>query len=114
MEQEASKQFKQPQPSPTQALHFPSSSGMPHTLNLTSSSASALLSLEHIRTVLQRLADTIVFQLIERAQFRQNAKMYQPGAFPELREREGWEKSWTEWFLKETESAHPKVRRWEA
>ncbi|KDN47542.1 chorismate mutase [Tilletiaria anomala UBC 951] len=87
---------------------------MPHTLNLTSSPAASLLSLSHIRSVLQRLEDTIVFQLIERAQFKLNRCMYLPGAFPELTKKEGWEGSWTEWFLKESESAHAKVRRWEA
>ncbi len=98
----------------TQPLHAPSLTAMPHTLNLTSTNAATLLSLDYIRSVLQRLEDTIVFQLIERAQFKHNAKMYQPEAFPELKQKEGWDKSWTEWFLKETESAHAKVRRWEA
>lgn len=87
---------------------------MPHTNNLSGASAGELLSLEHIRSTLQRLEDTIVFQLIERAQFSANAPMYAPGAIPELAEREGWHKSWTEWFLRESEQAHAKVRRWEA
>lgn len=73
-----------------------------------------ILSLNYIRSVLQRLEDTILFQLIERAQYAHNAVMYRPGAIPELREKEQWDKSWTEWFLKETESAHSKVRRWQA
>jgi hypothetical protein len=73
-----------------------------------------ILSLNYIRSVLQRLEDTILFQLIERAQYAHNAVMYQPGAIPELQEKEHWDKSWTEWFLKENESAHSKVRRWQA
>ncbi|KAF7314284.1 Chorismate mutase [Mycena kentingensis (nom. inval.)] len=42
------------------------------------------LSLERIRGVLVRLEDTIIFSLIERAQFAQNPRIYQRGAFPEL------------------------------
>ena len=63
------------------------------------------LSLERIRSVLTRLEDTIIFGLIERAQFAYNPKMYQRGAFTELAEL-GFEGSWLEWFLKETESFH--------
>ncbi|PWN29079.1 chorismate mutase [Jaminaea rosea] len=85
-----------------------------NVFNLATSSASQILSLESIRSVLQRLEDTIVFQLIERAQFARNAPMYYPGAFPELIEKEGWHASWVEWFLKETEGAHAKCRRWDA
>jgi chorismate mutase len=78
------------------------------------SSTPDVLSLAYIRSILQRLEDTILFQLIERGQSAHNAAMYRPGAFKELREKEGWDKSWVEWFLKETESAHAKLRRWQA
>lgn len=83
-------------------------------LNSIFSRPDEALSLGFIRSILQRLEDTILFQLIERGQNAHNEKMYQPGAFPELVEKEHWSKSWTEWFLKETESAHAKVRRWQA
>jgi chorismate mutase len=63
------------------------------------------LSLDRIRNVLTRLEDTILFQLIERAQFAHNPIMYQPKAFPELVAL-GFEGSWLEWFLKEIESFH--------
>lgn len=63
------------------------------------------LSLERIRSVLTRLEDTIIFGLIERAQFAYNPKMYQRGAFTELADL-GFDGSWLEWFLKETESFH--------
>lgn len=82
-----------------------------NTFNLSSSTSQQLLSLDTIRSVLQRLEDTIVFQLIERAQFGRNAPMYQAGAFKELKEKENWEGSWVEWFLKETESAHGQYHR---
>jgi chorismate mutase len=78
------------------------------------SSTPDVLSLSYIRSILQRLEDTILFNLIERGQNARNAAMYQPGAFKELKVKEGWEKSWVEWFLKETESSHAKLRRWQA
>ena len=43
------------------------------------------LSLDRIRGILTRLEDTIIFALIERAQFAHNPKAYQKGAFPELK-----------------------------
>ncbi|KAF5369465.1 hypothetical protein D9758_002736 [Tetrapyrgos nigripes] len=69
------------------------------------------LSLERIRSVLVRLEDTIIFGLIERAQFAHNPRMYQRGAFKELVDT-GFEGSWLEWFLKEIETFHAKARRY--
>jgi len=69
------------------------------------------LSLDRIRSVLIRLEDTIIFSLIERAQFAHNPRIYQRSAFPELRSL-GFEGSWLEWFLKETETFHAKARRY--
>ncbi|KAJ7212070.1 chorismate mutase [Mycena pura] len=69
------------------------------------------LSLDRIRGVLNRLEDTIIFSLIERAQFAQNPRIYQRGAFPELKAL-GFEGSWLEWFLKEIETFHAKARRY--
>lgn len=63
------------------------------------------LSLERIRNVLVRLEETIIFSLIERAQFAQNPRIYQRGAFTELTAL-GFPGSWLEWFLKETETFH--------
>lgn len=85
-----------------------------HTLDIHSATTEEILSLDNIRSVLIRLEETIVFQLIERAQFARNAKCYLPDGFPELKEKEGWNSSWLAWFLKETESVHAKVRRFEA
>ena len=56
------------------------------------------LSLDHIRSVLTRLEDTIIFALIERAQFAHNPKIYIRGAFPQLTAA-GSHGSWLEWFL---------------
>lgn len=43
--------------------------------------------------------------LIERAQFALNPKMYERGAFKELSDQ-GFNGTWLEWFLKETETFH--------
>jgi len=73
------------------------------SLNFTSGQDP--LSLDRIRSVLTRLEDTIIFSLIERAQFAHNPLIYQRGAFKELTDL-GFSGSWLEWFLKETESFH--------
>ncbi|KAG6846238.1 hypothetical protein H0H93_015116, partial [Arthromyces matolae] len=65
------------------------------------------LSLDRIRSVLTRLEDTIIFSLIERAQFAHNPRIYQRGIFKELNDL-GFTGSWLEWFLKETETFHGK------
>lgn len=63
------------------------------------------LSLDRIRSVLTRLEDTIIFGLIERAQFAHNPRIYQRASFKELKDL-GFEGSWLEWFLKEIETFH--------
>ena len=63
------------------------------------------LSLSRIRSTLIRLEDTIIFALIERAQFAHNPKLYERGGFGELGEL-GFVGSWLDWFLKETETFH--------
>ncbi|KAH9947584.1 chorismate mutase [Amylocystis lapponica] len=68
------------------------------------------LSLDRIRSILNRLEETIIFSLIERAQFAHNPKIYRRGEFQELKEL-GFHGSWLEWFLKETETFHAKARR---
>lgn len=69
-----------------------------------------LMDLDKIRCILTRLEDTIIFSLIERAQFAYNPKIYQKGAFKELTDI-GFEGSMLDWFLKETETFHAKARR---
>nr|XP_019050769.1 chorismate mutase [Kwoniella bestiolae CBS 10118]OCF29699.1 chorismate mutase [Kwoniella bestiolae CBS 10118] len=76
-------------------------------MNFTSGAdVSELLSLDHIRNQLIRLEDTIIFLLIERAQFAYNKKIYQPGAFKDELNYEG---SWLEWFIFEIESFHARA-----
>ncbi|WVQ86135.1 chorismate mutase [Cryptococcus sp. DSM 104549] len=74
----------------------------------TGADPKELLSLDSIRSQLIRLEDTIIFLLIERAQFAYNKKIYESGAFKDELEFDG---SWLEWFLFETESFHAKARR---
>ena len=52
-----------------------------------------------------RLEDTIIFGLIERAQFAHNPRIYQKRGFEEL-SKVGFKGSWLEWFLTETEAFH--------
>lgn len=73
------------------------------SLNFTSGEDP--LSLDRIRSVLVRLEDTIIFSLIERAQFVHNPRIYQKDAFKELTNL-GFHGSWLDWFLKETEIFH--------
>ncbi|KIY45640.1 chorismate mutase [Fistulina hepatica ATCC 64428] len=69
------------------------------------------LSLDHIRSVLAGLEETIIFSLVERAQFAHNPRMYKPGTFDELKQL-GFDGSWLEWILKETETFQAKARRY--
>ena len=67
-----------------------------------------LLRLDHARQVLVRLEETIVFALIERAQFHRNAAIYRGGAFPALADDE----SLMGHLLRETERIHAAMRRY--
>jgi hypothetical protein len=51
------------------------------------------------------ISDIDLADLIERAQFALNAKIYRPGEFEEL-EKLGFEGSWLQWFLFEIECFH--------
>lgn len=66
------------------------------------------LLLENVRGVLIRQEETIIFALIERAQFRSNAKVYQPGAFGTLTAGD----SLCGYMLHETEKLHARMRRY--
>ena len=68
------------------------------------------LSLDRIRSVLVRLEDTIIFSLIERAQFTHSPRIYQKGSFKELFDI-GFTGTWLDWFLKETEIFHGEIKK---
>ncbi len=66
------------------------------------------LLLNNIRGVLTRLEDSIIFALLERAQFKCNQKIYQPACWPEPESRE----SIMGFLLRETEKSHALLRRY--
>ncbi len=69
---------------------------------------SEQLNLGHVRSVLVRLEETIIFGLLERAQYRLNAPAYEPGFFGDALEGE----SLVGFLLLECERSHAKVRRY--
>lgn len=79
-------------------------------LALDLSSPSSALSLPHIRYQLIRLEDTVLFHIIERAQFPLNSTIYQPGALP-LPESN---LSFSDWVLREQEKLQSKIRRFQS
>ena len=80
-----------------------------------------ILSLDSIRSTLIRQEETIIFALIERAQFRRNAIAYEKGGFGDLGipagstplpDGEGEKLSFLEYMLVGTEVLHCSVRRY--
>jgi len=69
------------------------------------------LDLGNIRATLIRQEDTILFNLIERAQFKRNLAVYQPGA--DILKGTGITECYTKHLLSETEAIHAKVRAYE-
>ncbi|RKP24151.1 chorismate mutase [Syncephalis pseudoplumigaleata] len=69
------------------------------------------LSLDKLRDTLIRLEDTIIFGLIERAQFAWNPRIYEKGSFNFV---DGFNGSFFEYFLHEVEAVHARVRRYQS
>ncbi|KAK9478194.1 chorismate mutase, partial [Lipomyces japonicus] len=69
-----------------------------------------VLNLSNIREILIRMEDTIVFNLIERAQFTRQESIYTAGAIA-IPDFNG---SFVQWILREEEGVHAKVRRYES
>lgn len=69
----------------------------------------SVLDLDNIRSSLIRMEDTILFDLIERAQFHRSARVYTYGSFDSLGKY-----SFLEWMLRETEHMHSELRRYES
>lgn len=67
-----------------------------------------LLDLQNIRAVLVRLEETIIFALVERAQFKINARVYQPGGIV----IPNFQGSFLDYLLLGTERLHATVRRY--
>ncbi|KAI8820161.1 chorismate mutase [Fimicolochytrium jonesii] len=75
-------------------------------MDLVNTASLGPTSLDNIRAELVRMEDSIIFALIERAQFAQNTNIYQKGFF------EGLDSSFMEFLLHEIECAHAKGRRY--
>ena len=74
---------------------------------------SDTLSLNNIRRTLILMEDTIIFSLIERAQFARNEAIYQRGGVPvPLWTLDGHQMSLLEYLLRETEQTHGRIRRY--
>lgn len=68
------------------------------------------LSLQQLRSILFRQEETIIFSLIERAQFSLNPKIYEAGGLPTPLSSA----SFLDFFFSETEKLHSLVRRYTA
>ncbi|AQL00236.1 Chorismate mutase 3, chloroplastic [Zea mays] len=71
---------------------------------------SDILTLDSIRQVLIRLEDSIIFGLLERAQFCYNADTYDSNAF----HMDGFGGSLVEYIVRETEKLHAQVGRYKS
>ena len=76
--------------------------------------AESKLELSSIRAALIRQEDTIIFALIERAQFKANAACYEAGRAPYTQLSGSAERSFLDHMLLETERVHGRVRRYTA
>ena len=74
------------------------------------SDATKALSLPHIRYQLIRLEDSVIYYIIERAQFPLNATIYKPGAIP----IPGSTLSFSDWVLREQEILQSRIRRFQS
>ncbi|CAB4435674.1 unnamed protein product [Rhizophagus irregularis] len=79
-------------------------------MNFISGKTEDSISLPKLRDTLIRLEDTIIFALIERAQFSVNDNIYKPGMY----KYDGFEGTFLEYFLSEVEKVHAKVRRYQS
>ena len=95
----------------------------PSASNTQNVKTSDILSLDSIRSTLIRQEETIIFAIIERAQYRQNNKVYEEGGFPTLGLpvgvdpnceclQGGRQLSFLEYMLIGTEVLHCGVRRY--
>lgn len=81
---------------------------MDHAIDL--SDPQKALSLAHIRYQLIRCEDTVLFHMIERAQFPLNNTIYRPGAIA----IPGSDLSFSDWVLREQERLQSRIRRYQS
>eukprot|EP00439_Symbiodinium_sp_Y106_P057565 s766_g8.t1 len=89
-----------------------------NTADLDVTNPEQALDLNNIRSVLQRMEDSIIFSLIERSQYRVNKAVYQAdhpqlGAFRQHQlKAAGSNGCLGDWFIYQTECLHSQVRRY--
>jgi chorismate mutase len=91
--------------------NIPATSNAPLSSNYNQIRTSDVFSLDSIRSTLIRQEETIIFALIERAQYRSNRVIYQANSL----DFKGVNKeniSFFDWMLLETEKLHAQVRRY--
>jgi chorismate mutase len=121
------KNKKQPPPSSAAAASLSAAAAAAAAAAASATDTSGALLLGNVRSSLIRQEDTIIFNLIERAQFARNDAVYQPGAIPvppltppAIGDDNGASRplpspsqcSLLEYVLRETERLHGGVRRY--
>ncbi|KAG1347853.1 chorismate mutase 3, chloroplastic [Cocos nucifera] len=96
--------------SPGMKLHSIQSSAKPVRLEKERVDQSEILTLDGIRHSLIRQEDTIIFSLLERAQFCYNADTYNHNVF----HMDGFDGSLVEFMVRETEKLHAQVGRYKS
>ena len=80
---------------------------------MASQDGSGALTLDNVRSALIRQEDTIIFNLIERAQFARNSAVYTSGGVPvPAFDAAGQAFTFLEFLLRDTEAVHGRIRRY--
>jgi len=79
---------------------------------MSSSVSEDALNLNFLREQLIRQEETIIFNLIERAQWKQNTIVYKPGGILFKQDTVDSSKSFLDFLFEETEKLHSRVRRY--
>lgn len=106
-------QQQQPSAGPPSATASPAAATAARGTYNSSIDGSDTLSLDNVRTSLIRQEETIIFSIIERAQFAFNAPVYQPGGVPvPAYAPDGRNFTLLEYLLRDTEAVHGRIRRY--
>ena len=98
---------------PAAATATATATAIPYLQHADIQDHSSALSLPNIRDSLIRQEDTIIFALIERAQFAHNEAVYQTDGIPVPEFAAcGRRYSFLEYFLRKTEALHGSIRRY--
>lgn len=91
-------------------LFSTSTPALQSTLKMDFKKPETVLDLANIRETLTRLEDTILFNLIERAQFYTSPSIYDGKLLP----IPNWDGSFLDWLLYESECIQSKIRRFQS